>query len=128
MKNIFLLFLILVVFTTTNAQSTRSSTDALGKTVHVNTGAESGCLDNLLVYPNPVVDQLKVTFKSNFRCNTQIMLFNNIGKLVFNQESIPEPGSNQITIDIKGRSIEPGIYFVQVIADNEVFTKKIIVK
>ena len=85
-------------------------------------------IDNLSVYPNPVVDLLKISFKSGQRSKAVISLFNNIGKQVFVQESDVAPGNNLFSIDMRNKSIEPGIYFVQIVVESEVITRKLIVK
>lgn len=80
------------------------------------------------VYPNPVADVLKISFKSSRNSKVMISLFNNIGKQVYSQESNVEPGNNMFTIDVRSKSIESGIYFVQLLAEKEVLTKKLIIK
>ena len=90
--------------------------------------APGGFIDNFSIYPNPVMDLLKVTFKSDRKSMAEISLFNNIGKLVYTQESVVEPGNNIISIEFKNKMIDPGIYFLQFIAEKEIFTYKLIVK
>ncbi len=90
--------------------------------------APGGFIDNFSIYPNPVMDLLKVTFKSDRKSMAEISLFNNIGKLVYIQESVVEPGNNIISIEFKNKMIDPGIYFLQFIAEKEIFTYKLIVK
>jgi hypothetical protein len=85
-------------------------------------------IENLAIYPNPVVDQLKVSFKSNNQGIVVVSLFNTIGKQVFRQENTIETGNNIISINIKNYLIEPGIYFVKIEAETEIFTRKLIVK
>lgn len=85
-------------------------------------------IENMSVYPNPVVDLLKVTFKSNLSGVIEVVIFNNIGKRVYSKESAIETGNNVISIDIRSKAIEPGIYFIQCVAEKEVFTRKLIVK
>ncbi len=90
--------------------------------------APTGVIDNLSVYPNPVVDLLKISFKSSRKGKAVVSLFNNIGKQVYNQESTVEQGNNLISIDVRSKAIEPGIYFVQIVVDTEIVTRKLIVK
>ena len=85
-------------------------------------------IDNVTVYPNPVVDLLKVSFKSNRNSTAVISLFNNIGKQVLSQESLVETGNNLLTLDVRTKAVEPGIYFFQCVVENEVITRKLIIK
>lgn len=113
-----------------NAQTFRNGSEnqlaknSLSSTV----SATDNFIDNLSVYPNPVVDLLKISFKSGQKSKAVISLFNNIGKQVFVQESDVVPGNNLFSIDMRNKSIEPGIYFVQIVVQSEVLTRKLIVK
>jgi hypothetical protein len=131
MRKIFLLLFILVSVYTSDAQSVRNVVESsqLRNTQPSSVfTASDNLIENLNVYPNPVIDMLKVSFKSSRRSSTVISLFNNIGKQVFSQESLVEQGNNLISIDIRSKSIEPGIYFIQCVVEKEVFTRKLIVK
>lgn len=131
MRKIFLLSVILFSFYFLNAQSSRGLIDnqanrntqfsPVNKTTDV-------VIDNITVYPNPVADMLKVSFKSSRNSKAAISLFNNIGKQVFSQESDVDQGNNLFVIDIRNKAIEPGIYFVQCLVEDEIFTRKLIVK
>ena len=130
MKKIFLLSIIFVTVLSVNAQTFRNGSEnqltknSLSSTV----SATDNFIDNLSVYPNPVVDLLKISFKSGQKSKAVISLFNNIGKQVFVQESDVVPGNNLFSIDMRNKSIEPGIYFVQIVVQSEVLTRKLIVK
>lgn len=93
-----------------------------------NMASSDGMLESITVYPNPVVDELKISFRSSQRSTAVISFFNNIGKQVFKLETDVESGNNIISIDIKSKSIEPGVYFVQLFSDNQTITRKLIVK
>jgi len=130
MKKIFLLSIIFVTVLSVNAQTFRNGSEnqlaknSLSSTV----SSTDNFIDNLSVYPNPVVDLLKISFKSGQRSKAVISLFNNIGKQVFVQESDVVPGNNLFSIDMRNKSIESGIYFVQIVVESEVITRKLIVK
>jgi hypothetical protein len=131
MKKIFLLSIIFVTVLSVNAQTFRTSSENHLYKNSLSTSSVSttdNFIDNLSVYPNPVVDILKISFKSGQKSKAVILLFNNIGKQVFTQESDVVPGSNLFSIDVRNKSIEPGIYFVQIVVENEVLTRKLIVK
>lgn len=131
MKKIFLLFTICISVLAASAQYSRIGNEnmqAKNSQITSSFNNTDGFIENITVYPNPVIDVLKVTFKSNHRSIAVLSLFNNIGKQVFTQESEVEPGNNIISIDIRNKAIEPGIYFIQCTAENEKFTRKLIVK
>jgi hypothetical protein len=131
MKKIFLLSIIFVTVISVNAQTFRTSSENQLYKNSLSTSSVSttdNFIDNLSVYPNPVVDILKISFKSGQKSKAVILLFNNIGKQVFTQESDVVPGSNLFSIDVRNKSIEPGIYFVQIVVESEVLTRKLIVK
>lgn len=130
MKKIFLLVTIFISVLAAAAQSSRNGVENMQtKNQQISSVISSdGFIENITVYPNPVTDLLKISFKSNHKSIAEVSLFNNIGKQVYTQESAVESGNNLISIDIRSKAIEPGIYFVQCIAENEIFTRKLIVK
>lgn len=131
MKKILLLLIISISIVFAEAQPSRNRADNLQvKTSQLtpNVAASDGIIDNITVFPNPAVDELKIAFKSSRRNQAVVALFNNIGKQVYKQESDVEPGNNIISINIRSKSIEPGVYFVQIKSENQTFTRKLIVK
>ena len=131
MKKIILLLIILASVFSASAQFSRIGNDNLSaKTSPVisNIAGIDGFIESITVYPNPVFDVLKVTFKSNRSGKAMISLFNNIGKQAYSQDSDVEPGNNIVSIDVKSKGIEPGIYFVQIKIGKEIATRKLIVK
>ena len=131
MKKIFLLSIIFVTVLSVSAQSYRNVPDNQVNKNLISSSIDTSTdnfIDNLSVYPNPVVDLLRISFKSGYKSKAMISLFNTIGKQVFMQESDVVPGNNLFSIDMKNKSIEPGIYFVQIAVQNEVLTRKLIVK
>jgi len=131
MKKILLLLVISISIFSAAAQSlSNKAYNQQVKTSQFASNAVSpdGFIENITVYPNPVVDELKVSFRSSQRSLAKVSLFNNIGKQVFKQEEDVQPGNNIISIDIRSRSIEPGVYFIQIFAENQTITRKLIVK
>ena len=131
MKRIFLLSIIIASFLPVIAQTARNSNTLILPKINQATALQAsadGIIENIAVYPNPVVEQLKVSFKSSRRTIAAISIFNNIGKQVYTRESEVELGQNIFTIDVRESSIEPGIYFVQIVSENEKYTRKLIVK
>jgi len=132
MKKILLLLIITISIFSASAQSSKNRTDNLqlktASQLTSNIASSYGFIDNITVYPNPVVDELKIAFKSSQRSLAVVSFFNNIGKPVFKQESDVEPGNNIVSIDIRSKSIEPGVYFIQLVCEGQTITRKLIVK
>jgi len=131
MKKIFLLFSIFLSVFAATAQYSRYGNENLqakGSQITSSVSSTDGMIENITVYPNPVIDVLKVTFKSNRNSIAVVSLFNNIGKQVYSQESEVQAGNNIVSIDIRSKAIEPGIYFAQIMVGKEVVTRKLIVK
>jgi hypothetical protein len=131
MKKIFILFTILAFAYSTSAQFSRNGVDNNAVKTSFSSPVvltDGSMIENITVYPNPVTDLLKVSFKSNQSSIAVISIFNNIGKQAFSQESEVESGTNILSIDIRSHGIEPGIYFVQLKIGREVATRKLIVK
>jgi len=131
MKKILLLLALSVLIYSAEAHSSLITSDNFAGSnsgYAVNMVSSDGNIDNITVYPNPVVDELKISFKSSQQGKAGVAIFNNIGKLVYKQESNVEPGNNLISIDIRSKAIEPGVYFIQIQVENQNFTRKLIVK
>jgi hypothetical protein len=129
MKKIFLLLIMLTSVYFSQADPVKSGLLSTNLSKESSVAVFSGGLiDNVSVYPNPVVDILKVSFRCNHSCSVTISLLNTIGKKVYTQESDAEPGNNVVAIDIRNKEIEPGIYFIQCQTKDEIFTRKLIVK
>lgn len=129
MKKILLLLIILTSVFASNADPTRSWFNfSLNGTETLAAAVPDGFIENISIYPNPVMDLLKISFKCNKSSTVVISLFNTIGKQIYTQQTSAEPGSNLISIDIRNKAIDPGIYFIQCKADDEIYTRKLIVK
>ena len=129
MKKILLLLIILTSVFASNADPTRSQFNfLLNGTETLAAAVPDGFIENISIYPNPVMDLLKISFKCNKSSTVVISLFNTIGKQIYTQQTSAEPGSNLISIDIRNKAIEPGIYFIQCKAEDEIYTRKLIVK
>jgi hypothetical protein len=131
MKKIFLLFSIFVSLLSATAQSPKYGTDnqqVKPSQATSSVASTERTIENITVYPNPVVDELRITFKSSHRNQAVVSIFNNIGKQVYTQENTVEPGNNTVSVDIRSKSIDPGVYFVQVKSEKQTFTRKLIVK
>jgi hypothetical protein len=75
----------------------------------------------MLVYPNPNSGVFRVKF-SHLTEETQVMLFNSIGQMIFNQTT----ADPEVLIDLPG--ITSGMYMVKAINRNNRFDQKVIVK
>lgn len=130
MKKILLPLVILIPIIQATGQPTRSTGNSQTPKNNVVTSAtiQDVVLDNITFYPNPVVDILRVSFRSNSTATVEISLFNNIGKQVYTQMSAAETGNNTISIDVRSKAIVPGIYFIKLKSESDSFTRKLIVK
>jgi len=78
-------------------------------------------LSNLLsMYPNPTSQLINIDFKEPFE-NLDISLYNMTGKLLQNQQF---RNKNHIKLNID--NLQKGIYYINIKADGELFTRKII--
>jgi hypothetical protein len=75
--------------------------------------------NNISIYPNPTTDKI---FISNLESsNTQIRIFNVLGKIVHQQKNNLENG-------ISLSQFPKGIYMLQVVADNKTLSKKLVLE
>lgn len=131
MKKIILLFAIsLSVFTSGVYASGYSKIPGPVKSSQFNVSEQvrDNSINNVSVYPNPVSDILKISFKSNNQNKAVITLFNTIGNQVVTDQTEVNEGNNLFSIDIRKNAIAPGVYFVRLAVENEVFLRKLVVK
>jgi len=93
------------------------------KAAAVVTGTETAVegTQTMLVYPNPNSGVFRVKF-SYLTEETQVMLFNSIGQMIFNQTTT-DP---EVLIDLPG--ITSGMYIVKAVSESRQFSQKIVVK
>ena len=84
--------------------------------------------EEITIYPNPVNQLLTIRFNENNSENKRIQLFDSKGRIVY--ENQVNTNQKQLEIDIAGKSISKGIYFLNITSRNnkESFSKKIIIQ
>lgn len=88
--------------------------------IHLVTGiSDLSCIDEITLYPNPVTSGLTLTFPSNYD-QVELTLFDDNGKRIRKQTA----SGNTAYLNIS--DLIHGIYFIQIVYDDQVTTKKII--
>jgi hypothetical protein len=82
-------------------------------------GIEKNSLSNLTLYPNPTNGNITIDLGET-KINVKAKLTNSVGQVVLTQNL---GSTNFINLDLESSS---GIYFLQIEADGEIITKKII--
>jgi len=80
---------------------------------------------NVNIYPNPVSDQLNISFSSENNEDMQINIYNVLGQELYSQTENINLGTNIVTINLE--TLENGIYFVKTKMGNKIQNFKIIV-
>ena len=87
---------------------------------------EAICQDNTLsVYPNPMLDKATLEIHSD-KQPTEIVLYNIIGKEIHRQELTGLGQNSRYEVDFS--FLNPGVYFLSLIASKETLATKKIVK
>lgn len=79
------------------------------------------------IFPNPVTDKLQISIYSPFRQNIKLFIYDASGRIMRNMQTMIEKGNTKFNI-LDFQSWPPGIYSVKVIAGNELFINKMILK
>lgn len=88
--------------------------------IHLVTGiSDPFCDDKITIYPNPVTSNLSLLFPSNYH-HVELTLFDDKGKPIRKQIV----SGNTIQLNIS--DLIHGIYFIQIVSDDQVTTEKII--
>jgi hypothetical protein len=72
---------------------------------------------NIVIYPNPVVDQLQISYKSIEAGNVQIGIIDMQGKVLYRQTLISQIGINHLLIPVS--QLSKGIYVCRLQSDNK---------
>lgn len=96
-------------------------------TILINGMEDLNGIEHLQVFPNPVQDQLSVTFKSDSEKEIAFRLLNSIGQEVRSLNQVTaHSGENSWHMETK--HLPSGIYTLQISIDGEVGTAKIVVE
>lgn len=88
---------------------------------------ETVVLNEMSVFPNPVSDILTVSFNLTKTSDVNIMVYNLLGKVVFEaNEGLNQTGNKEFNISLE--DLDSGFYLLKLNVGNESFVKKISVK
>ena len=86
--------------------------------------SENTIVNTISIYPNPVNDIATLSFTTTEKSKTAITIFNILGEVVYSNE-IGSLSSGQHIMPISTSGISEGMYFVNLITNNKIITKKI---
>ncbi|MCX6294689.1 MAG: T9SS type A sorting domain-containing protein, partial [Bacteroidetes bacterium] len=86
--------------------------------------SENSNTSSLSVYPNPTTNKFTVDFMLSKASPVKINVMNISGQIVYTEEIEALPGNNKKEISLSKNA--SGIYYLQLITNNEVINKKII--
>ena len=92
----------------------------------VHTSIEYFNIDRLSIYPNPSRDIFKIEFTSLLRQNLEIRIINSIGDIVYLENLDNYTGDYNKDINLK--EFSKALYFLEIITDNGVVNKKLILQ
>ncbi|HYV92859.1 MAG TPA: T9SS type A sorting domain-containing protein, partial [Chitinophagales bacterium] len=81
-------------------------------------------LNALMISPNPAANNFNVKLMQSLSKDATVQIFNAYGKVVYT--SSVSKSINQLVIPV--RNLESGIYTLQIVADSDVYTKKVVVQ
>ena len=79
-------------------------------------------LNEVIVYPNPTRGEVNIAFGNSLKGNTIVKIYNNIGSLI-SENSYSETTNKISTISLN--NVESGIYYVTILNNDQVITKRI---
>jgi hypothetical protein len=88
------------------------------------TGINSEILSNISIYPNPSSGLFTIEFNKVFDNNSNILIVNSIGDVIFSEELKIGESSKQINLS----RFSKGIYFIELQTELGIYKNKIIIK
>jgi hypothetical protein len=110
------------------------SGDFIYKASQVVTSPTTGVLDvqseklAFLVYPNPVIENIKVSYKLNSVANVSFKLVSMTGETVYFENIERQFMGEQSHIIAIDNSLAKGVYFLELAINNEYYSQKVILK
>lgn len=81
--------------------------------------------ENIVFYPNPNDGEIQLEFETSEKgSQLEILIFNQNGKIVYRELSLEFDGSYQNKIDFSDEA--NGSYYIQIVLDDKVYSKKLI--
>jgi len=72
--------------------------------------------NNIAAYPNPMLDMSNIHFTSTKSESVQLVIYNLLGKVVYNKTINTQVGKNQIAIS--RQNLSSGLYLCKLSSDN----------
>jgi hypothetical protein len=79
----------------------------------------------VMVYPNPVKDQLTVQFGADINSIASISIFDMTGRLVYSGEK--EIAGNKLTVRLPETSVSKGLHLMQIDTGKSIFSSKFMI-
>jgi len=99
--------------------------DGYSEVIVVNTvGISENGHEALEVFPNPSTGTFRFTITENM-CNVKIRLYDVQGKIVYSQEELAVEAG--FVLSTEATELQPGVYFMDFMADNRLIKKKLLV-
>ncbi|MFM6976282.1 MAG: T9SS type A sorting domain-containing protein [Sphingobacteriaceae bacterium] len=80
---------------------------------------------DVLIYPNPAVDMVKIRFNLDAPARISFVLINNAGQVMHRSEQSFSAGVQEVPFDFK---VAPGLYLLTLRFDGKTITTKVIVE
>ena len=77
------------------------------------------------MYPNPVVEQATVHFRSDKDGKVQVAIYNSVGTLVTTLYDATAEGGKDYTLSLSGDKLPSGVYFCRVVRNGKVENKRL---
>jgi hypothetical protein len=82
-------------------------------------------MNSLDIYPNPAQNQITVNFESPKETSGKFSVLNLMGQTVLEQKINTAEGTNTLNLDVS--QLSKGVYFVNLVLDQEYYTNKVII-
>lgn len=112
------ILLILFLSISTNLLAQKSDQETPAK--------QNRSIENVRAYPNPLISETKISFRSSLNTITILKIKNLLGKTVYAKEFMAKKGNNSILFS--KNNLDSGMYIYAIQNKSEIISKRLVIK
>lgn len=94
------------------------------KIINTSSANQRGIKNDISIYPNPCNDVIHIAFKEEINCISNISIYDMTMRKIDNP-TFSKVNNNEVVLQLPDRIYKPGLYFVEIVSDQGIYTYKV---